>query len=85
MSSGFTGAQRLQAMQTVTAKQVAAWLGVNRSTIYRYVEERGFPKPVILSPRRQVFVCDEVIEWFRQRQENDIKVEEIRNALLAAG
>ena len=88
MSSNFTGAEKLQAMEIVTAKQCADWLGVNRSTIYRYVEDGDFPKPVKLSPRRQVFVVTEVIDWFKKRQETDVSLvdtEACRDALLAAG
>ena len=57
--------------ETITAKQVAAWLGINRSTIYRYVEEGKFPKPVKLSARRQVFIKEQVIQWFIDRQKTD--------------
>jgi len=57
--------------ETITAKQVAAWLGINRSTIYRYVEEGNFPKPVKLSARRQVFIKSQVVQWFHDRQNSD--------------
>ena len=50
---------------------IAAWLGINRSTIYRYVEDGTFPKPVKLSPRRQVFIKEQVIKWFHDRQNSD--------------
>tara|TARA_Y100000310_G_scaffold93071_1_gene90656 strand:- start:19 stop:288 length:270 start_codon:yes stop_codon:yes gene_type:complete len=76
MSSNFSVAEPTVPLpnglqETITAKQVAAWLGINRSTIYRYVEDGTFPKPVKLSPRRQVFIKEQVIKWFHDRQNSD--------------
>ena len=33
--------------------ELHAWLGVARSTIYRWVEEGHFPKPVVLGPETE--------------------------------
>jgi prophage regulatory protein len=33
--------------------EIVAWLGVARSTIYRWVEEGHFPKPVVLGPETE--------------------------------
>jgi prophage regulatory protein len=31
---------------------VVSWLGVARSTIYRWVDEGHFPKPIVLGPEK---------------------------------
>ena len=78
MSTGFAGIgdRSISTLpETVTAQDIAVWLGVNRTTIYRYVSLGDFPKPVKLSPRRQVFLKSEVLTWFKDKQGVDLTIE----------
>lgn len=52
---------------------VKARTGLSRSTIYLYVSEGIFPKPVQLGPRAVAWVADEIEAWIAQR------IEESRN------
>jgi predicted DNA-binding transcriptional regulator AlpA len=42
--------------------------GVNRSTVYRWIKNEGFPKPIKLSPSCSVWSISEVQAWLRSRQ-----------------
>jgi prophage regulatory protein len=48
-------------------KQVEARTGLARSTIYQYIQEGAFPKPVQLGPRAVGWIEAEVSEWIRTR------------------
>lgn len=48
---------------------VKARTGLSRSTIYLYVSEGTFPKPVQLGPRAVAWVADEIEAWIAQRIE----------------
>ena len=46
-------------------RQVEARTGLARSTIYQYIQEGAFPKPVQLGPRAVGWIEAEVSEWIR--------------------
>lgn len=48
-------------------KQVEARTGLARSTIYQYVKEGVFPKPVHLGPRAVGWIESEVSDWINDR------------------
>ena len=48
-------------------RQVEARTGLARSTIYQYIQEGAFPKPVQLGPRAVGWIEAEVSEWIRAR------------------
>jgi len=48
-------------------KQVEARTGLSRSTIYQYVKDGAFPKPVPLGPRAVGWLESEVSEWIAGR------------------
>ena len=54
--------------ETITFKEAAAWLGVSRSTVVRYIDEEGFPKPIQFSKRRCVFMKSDCLAWFDERR-----------------
>ncbi len=41
--------------------------GVSRATIYRWIKEYGFPRPVKLGPGTAAWRRSEVEEWVQQR------------------
>jgi prophage regulatory protein len=52
--------------------EVVSWLGVARSTIYRWVDEGHFPKPVVLGPEKDKnsttrWLRTEVEQWLASR------------------
>ncbi len=49
-------------------KQIAQKFGVNKSTIWRWVREKKFPTPVILSARCTRWESSEVEQWIVERK-----------------
>jgi prophage regulatory protein len=50
-------------------KDAAKFLGIGRSTLYKWASERpGFPRPVNLSQRVTVFRLDELAAWRNAQQ-----------------
>ncbi|MGV8860261.1 MAG: helix-turn-helix transcriptional regulator [Pseudomonas sp.] len=56
-------------MRIVRLKEVIKLTGLGRSTIYKYVSENTFPKPVPLGLRCVGWVESEVHEWILARIE----------------
>jgi len=50
-------------------KQVARALGIDRSTLYAWMAQGRFPKPIKLSPRRNVWYWSVVREWLDRQAE----------------
>jgi prophage regulatory protein len=48
-------------------KQVQACTGLSRSTIYLYIKEGQFPKPIALGPRAVGWIESEVSDWIVER------------------
>lgn len=48
-------------------KQVQMRTGLSRSTIYQYIKDGVFPKPVPLGPRAVGWLESEVSEWIAER------------------
>tara|TARA_Y100000589_G_C26907533_1_gene528841 strand:- start:285 stop:506 length:222 start_codon:yes stop_codon:yes gene_type:complete len=51
---------------------LSGWLNVNRSTIYRWVDNKHFPKPIVLGPEADQnsttrWLRSEVEEWLANR------------------
>jgi prophage regulatory protein len=63
-------------MKLIKLKDVIACTGLGRSTIYKYIEEGGFPKSVSLGCRAVAWVESEVQEWILERiEERDLQNE----------
>lgn len=48
-------------------KQVETRTGLSRSTIYQYIKDGAFPKPVPLGPRAVAWLESDVSEWIAIR------------------
>ncbi len=48
-------------------KQVEIRTGLSRSTIYQYIKDGVFPKPVPLGPRAVGWIESDVSEWIATR------------------
>ena len=48
-------------------KQVETRTGLSRSTIYQYIKDGAFPKPVPLGPRAVGWLESEVSDWIGER------------------
>ena len=60
-------------MRLVRLKEVFDCTGLGRSTIYKYIAEGTFPKPVSLGDRCVGWVESEVHDWILTRiQERDL-------------
>lgn len=56
-------------MRIIRLSEVLASTGLARSTVYKYVGEGSFPKPVSLGDRAVGWVESEVQEWVLARIE----------------
>ncbi len=66
-------------MRIIRLKDVMATTGLGRSSIYKYVQEGAFPKPVRLGGRSTGWVEDEVEEWVIEKiAQRDEKLREER-------
>ncbi|QMV61548.1 AlpA family transcriptional regulator [Pseudomonas berkeleyensis] len=50
-------------MRLIRLKEVMQVTGLARSTVYKYIAEEAFPKPVSLGERCVGWVEDEVQDW----------------------
>jgi prophage regulatory protein len=55
-------------MTRLTARQVADRLNIARSTLYRWMVEYDFPRPVKIGGRRE-WILDEIEVWFAKQVE----------------
>lgn len=65
-------------MRIIRLREVMATTGLARSTVYKYISEGLFPKPVSLGERCVGWVEEEVQDWVME------KIEERDAALRAA-
>ncbi|HBO4423353.1 TPA: AlpA family transcriptional regulator [Pseudomonas aeruginosa] len=64
-------------MRIIRLKEVIDSTGLARSTIYKYIKEGTFPKPVLLGDRCVGWVDSEVHDWILARiEERDLAAEE---------
>ena len=54
----------------LTIKEVSKLIGLSVSTINRLVKNGDFPLKVKLSPRRKVFMKNEIDEWIKSKKIN---------------
>ncbi|MNR60220.1 Prophage CP4-57 regulatory protein (AlpA) [compost metagenome] len=60
-------------MRIIRLKEVIDSTGLARSTIYKYIDEGSFPKPVSLGGRSVGWVESEVYDWILERiEERDL-------------
>ncbi|TVP12301.1 helix-turn-helix transcriptional regulator [Shewanella sp. KCT] len=60
-------------MKLIKLKDVMASTGLGRSTIYNYIADETFPKPVSLGARAVAWVESEVQDWILERiEERDL-------------
>ncbi|MCQ4256385.1 MULTISPECIES: helix-turn-helix transcriptional regulator [Pseudomonadaceae] len=54
-------------MRLIRKKEVLAATGFKNSTLYKYIAEGSFPKPVTIGGRAKAWVESEVIGWMNDR------------------
>lgn len=64
-------------MRLIKLKAVMDSTGLGRSTIYNYIADKTFPKPVSLGLRAVAWVESEVQDWIMERIEERDVLEEI--------
>ena len=50
-------------------KQVARRYNVKRTSIWRWVQKNGFPKPLKLSPGCTRWELESIVEWERKKKD----------------
>jgi prophage regulatory protein len=65
-------------MRLIKLKEVMDCTGLGRSTIYNYIVDKTFPKPVSLGLRAVAWVESEVQDWILDRiEERDLLNEKV--------
>ncbi len=65
-------------MKVIRLQQVMQMTGLGRSTVYKYVSENWFPKPIPLGGRSVGWLESEVVEWIMARvSERGIRTSEL--------
>lgn len=65
-------------MKVIRLQQVMEMTGLGRSTVYKYVNENWFPKPIPLGGRSVGWLESEVVEWIMAKvSERDIRTGEL--------
>ncbi|KFF50376.1 MULTISPECIES: helix-turn-helix transcriptional regulator [Halomonadaceae] len=54
-------------MRLIKLKDVTSLTGLARSTIYKYISEERFPKPVSLGERNVAWVEEEIQDWILEK------------------
>ena len=54
----------------LTIKEVSNLLGISTSTINRLITNGDFPNKIKLSPRRIVFMKNDIENWIKTREKN---------------
>ena len=57
-----------QHLNVIPRKHICARLGVSKNTVKRWIEHRGFPKPLKASGQEPLFDCDAVNLWFEEME-----------------
>jgi len=55
-----------QQLNVIPRKHLCAQLGISTNTIKRWIEHRGFPRPLKASGQEPLFDSDAVNLWFEQ-------------------
>ena len=71
--NGGKDATRYSAPTILRLPGVIARTGLSRSSIYSWIADGRFPKPVSLGPRAVGWVVTEIEQWIRQRIEDSRK------------
>ena len=61
-------------MRIIRLREVMATTGLARSTVYKYISEGAFPKPVSLGERCVGWVEEEVHDWVMEKIEERVVV-----------
>jgi len=56
-------------MRLIRLKQVMECTGLARSTVYKFIAEGDFPKPVKLGARMVAWVESEIQDWIQEKIE----------------
>ncbi len=66
-------------------KQVEERTGLPRSTIYLYIQEGTFPKPINLGPRSVGWLENEIEKWLMSRIEERDHAQKVETSSFQAG
>jgi len=58
-------------MNYMRPKEVAQKLGISKVTLYRYAQDENFPKKIKLSSKVTVWDFDEIVEYFKNKNEKE--------------
>lgn len=56
----------------ISPKQVMKRLSIPSSTLYRWISNGNFPKPIKIGPRRTAFRHTDIEQWLDRQSETEI-------------
>jgi len=58
-------------MNYMRPKDIAEKLRISKVTLYRYAQDKNFPKKIKLSPKVTLWNFDEIVEYFKKKNEKE--------------
>ncbi|SMC10054.1 helix-turn-helix transcriptional regulator [Nitratiruptor tergarcus] len=52
----------------ITIKEVSSLIGMKKPTIYKYIREGQFPKPIKIGSRASRWSLNKVMEWIEEQK-----------------
>ena len=65
----WTNYQRVKIMRVLRFPMVSEMTGLPRSTLYLYIKNNQFPKPIKIGIRSVGWMKEEVEEWLRRKKD----------------
>jgi len=65
----------MKSFDLLSPNQVITRLDIPSTTLYRWIAEGRFPKPVKIGPRRTAFRVSHIEAWLNEREESEREVE----------
>lgn len=59
-------------LDLISPRQVIDRMSIPSTTLYRWISEKKFPKPVRIGPRRTAFRVTDIEKWLEQKQQTEI-------------
>lgn len=57
----------------LSPRQVIDRLSIPQSTLYKWISQGDFPKPIKIGPRRTAFKLEDIENWLAEKEEAETK------------
>lgn len=64
----------MKKIDLVSPKQASKRLSIPTSTLYRWISEGRFPKPIKIGPRRTAFRVSDIESWLDRKENSELTI-----------